>query len=398
MREAVILAGGLATRLGDTAARVPKALLEVHGRPFIDHLAWNLRRHGVDHVVVAAGRLGEHVVQHVGDGSAWGVSAEVVVEDEPLGTGGGAALAATRLSGNEFLLLNGDTLFDVNYLDLLACRRAEGESFAMALRAVDDAERYGSVLLDDGRVTAFAEKSGTGPGLVNGGVYAIDRSVLADAPAGAFSLEHDVLPKLVAEGRVIGAVYTGEFIDIGVPDALAVADARVAEWRDKPMVLLDRDGVLNEDRGWVHSADEFAWLPGAVEGVKWLNDSGCLAVVVTNQAGIARGLYTEDEYLAFEGWIAEQLAERGAHLDAVYHCPHHPTAGTTELTRECDCRKPAPGLVLQALADFDTRPERAVFVGDKDSDMQAARAAGIRSARFQGGDVMSFLQEAAACG
>lgn len=393
MREAVILAGGLASRLGEIAGSVPKSMLPVAGQPFIDHLAWNLRRHGIERIVVAGGRLGDVVAAYVGDGSRWGVRADVIIEPEPLGTGGAAALAAQHLDGDEFLLLNGDTLFDVNYLDLALVRRTAGATIAMALREVDDAGRYGAVRLDGSTVTAFAEKSADGPGLVNGGIYALTRDVFAHAPAGAFSLEHDLMPALVSAGRVAGAVYPGAFIDIGIPEALAIASDEVAVWRDKRMVLLDRDGVLNVDHGWTHTPDEWEWMPGAIDAVKAVNDAGALAVVVTNQAGIARGLYTEYEYAAFERWIAEQLAQHGAHLDAVYHCPHHPTVGDSELTRECDCRKPAPGMILAALRDFAVDPARAVLVGDKESDLAAAAAAGVASVRYGGGDVSDLVRQ-----
>lgn len=397
MREAVILAGGLASRLGEISASVPKSLLEVAGRPFIDHIAWNLRRHGIERVVLALGRLGEQLAEHVADESAWGMAVAVVIEPEPLGTGGAALLASRRLTDDEFWLLNGDTLFDVNYLDLALVRKESGASLAMALREVDDAARYGAVRLENGRVTAFAEKSGAGPGLINGGVYHLTRHVLAGHGEGAFSLEHDVLPALVAAGNVSGATYRGEFIDIGVPVAYRAAGCQLAAWRDKPMVIFDRDGVLNEDRGWVHRPEDFVWMPGAVEAVKRVNDCGLLAVVVTNQAGIARGLYSEDEYAAFERWIAERLAEHGAHVDAVYHCPHHPTVGETELTRACDCRKPAPGMLLQALDDFATDPARAVLIGDKDSDMEAAEAAGVRGVRYEGGSVADVVRRVLPC-
>jgi D-glycero-D-manno-heptose 1,7-bisphosphate phosphatase len=397
MREAVILAGGMASRLGDAASQTPKAMLQVAGRPFIDHVAWNLKRYGVGRIVVAAGRLGDQLVAHVGDGSVWGVDAEVVVEPEPLGTGGAAALAANRLAGEEFLLLNGDTLLDVDYLDLLITRREAGASLAMALREVDDTARYGSVGFDGTRVTSFAEKGPTGPGFINGGVYALERSVFADSPSTAFSLEHDLLGGLVDSGRVAGVATSGLFVDIGVPESLALASQQVASWRDKPLVLLDRDGVLNVDRGWVHTAQEWEWIPGAIDAVKYLNDCGALVAVVTNQAGIARGMYTEDEYLAFERWIAEHLAVHGAHLDAVYHCPHHPTQGATELTRVCDCRKPAPGMLRTALAEFGVEAGRALFIGDKESDMAAGSAAGVRTARYAGGNVLDFVEQVVPC-
>ena len=165
--------------------------------------------------------------------------------------------------------------------------------------------------------------------------------------------------------------------------------------RDRSAVFFDRDGVLNEDRGYIHTPGEFAWMPGAIESVKWLNDTGRLVLVVTNQSGIARGVYTEEEYLAFERWISERLAEQGAHVDAWYHCPHHPTEGLGDLRTECDCRKPAPGMVLRALEEWGLRPERCVLIGDKESDMAAAAAAGVPGVLFRNGDLLSVVRASA---
>ncbi len=157
--------------------------------------------------------------------------------------------------GEEVLVLNGDTIFDLNYLDLAVARREEATPAAIALRAVEDASRYGAAALRDGRVTTFAEKEGSGPGLVSGGVYVIETRLLQALPAGRLSLEHDVLAPLAEDGLLAGREYAGFFLDIGVPDALAAATARHRDWRHKPAVFFDRDGVLNEDRGHVHRDD-----------------------------------------------------------------------------------------------------------------------------------------------
>jgi D,D-heptose 1,7-bisphosphate phosphatase len=393
VRDAVILAGGAGTRLGALAAETPKPLLEVGGHALLDQLVWNLARHGVDRIVVSAGHLADAVERHVGDGSRWGVTARVVVEGEPLGTGGALRLAGSAVEADEFLLLNGDTLFDVNYLDLALVRRSSGADAALALREVPDAGRYGAVTLDAaGAVASFAEKSSPGPGLVSSGVYAMARSIVAELPCGPSSLETGLLPRLAAEGRLSGRRYDGWFVDIGLPDSLAHARQAAAGWRGRRAVLLDRDGVLNVDRAHVHTPQDFEWVPGAVEAVKWLNDTGSLVIVVTNQAGIARGLYSESEYRRFEAWISARLAEKGAHVDAWYHCPHHPTEGSSELTTECECRKPAPGMLLRAVGEWALDPARTLMIGDKDSDLLAAAAAGLPAVRYEGGDLLAFVR------
>jgi D-glycero-D-manno-heptose 1,7-bisphosphate phosphatase len=394
LTEAVILAGGEASRLGPLAAETPKPLLSVAGRPFIDHVLWNLRRFGVSRVVLATGRLGAQVEAHVGDGSAFGLEVAYAPEPEPLGTGGALALAARAVTTDDVLVLNGDTIFDVNYLDLAVLRRDSGAPAALALRHVADCGRYGSAALAAGRVVSFAEKTAEGPGLVSGGVCVFSRAVLDRLPEGRSSLETGLLAELAASGQLAGRAYGGTFIDIGVPDAFAEASEVVAAWRHKPAVFFDRDGVLNEDLGHVHSPDRFRWIEGAVEAVKRVNDSGRLAIVVTNQAGIGRGMYSEEEFAVFCSWIAGQLAQRGAHIDATYYCPHHPTEGVGAYHVVCDCRKPEPGMLTRAIREWDVDVPESVLIGDKDGDLAAAAAVGVRGVRYLGGDLDEVVARA----
>jgi D-glycero-D-manno-heptose 1,7-bisphosphate phosphatase len=154
---------------------------------------------------------------------------------------------------------------------------------------------------------------------------------------------------------------------------------------------LDRDGTVNLDRGWVHRPKDFTWVDGAPDAIRWANDRGILVCVLTNQSGIARGYYTEEEFQAFTAWIDNELTMWGAHIDATYYCPHHPTEGVSEYRRECRCRKPAPGLIERALAEWGFDPVQSVMIGDAETDMRAAAAAGIRAVRFSGGSLLECV-------
>jgi D-glycero-D-manno-heptose 1,7-bisphosphate phosphatase len=168
----------------------------------------------------------------------------------------------------------------------------------------------------------------------------------------------------------------------------------IAPSEKKRALLLDRDGTLNVNRGWVHRSEDFSWIDGAPEAIKWANDQNILVCVITNQGGIARGYYSEEEFRAFTAWIEEELAAWGAHIDATYYCPHHPTAGVGAYRRECLCRKPAPGLIKRALDEWGFDPARSVMIGDADHDMLAAAAAGIRGVLFDGGNLLECVQQA----
>jgi D-glycero-D-manno-heptose 1,7-bisphosphate phosphatase len=166
------------------------------------------------------------------------------------------------------------------------------------------------------------------------------------------------------------------------------------DWERRPAAFLDRDGVLNQDTGYVHRPEDFVWLDGAKQAVKRLNDRGWLVFVVTNQAGIARGFYGPSEVEALHRWINAELQGVGAHIDAFYYCPHHPTEGREPYRLSCDCRKPAPGLLLQAMQDWPVRREASVMIGDKSIDMEAAKAAGVRGILYQAGSVDALAAKA----
>ena len=163
----------------------------------------------------------------------------------------------------------------------------------------------------------------------------------------------------------------------------------------RPAIFLDRDGVLNEDQGYVHRWEDFRWIEGAREAVAAFNRAGWLVIVVTNQSGVGRGYYTEADMHALHARMVVELAEAGARIDAFYFCPQHPEAAEAAYRHpDPPDRKPNPGMILRAIAEWPIDPERSVLVGDKDSDMEAAQRAGVRAFRFRGGDLAEFLAAA----
>ena len=390
--QAVILAGGLGTRLGQLTQQTPKPLLLVGGRPFLEYVVWNLRRFGINRFLFSVGYRAKKIIEHFGDGSRFGISIDYAVEPEPCNTGGALLFAADKLD-EAFLVANGDTLFDVNYLDLALLLRRNSTLAGLALRHLQDTRQYGEVSVDDQLIRQFSEKAGCGPGLVNGGAYVMRRQALDHISPGNSSLERDLFPLLASDLRLAGKAYDGFFIDIGAPESLQQGQTLVPRWQKKPAAFLDRDGVLNVDRDYVHDQEGFAWVEGAPEAVKWLNDRGYLVIVITNQAGIARGHYSENEFLSFTRWINEQLQASGAHLDATYYCPHHPVEGRGVYKKTCDCRKPAPGLIMRAAAEWDIDIQHSMLIGDQESDLLAAHDAGLSAHLFKGGNLLHFLQD-----
>jgi D-glycero-D-manno-heptose 1,7-bisphosphate phosphatase len=150
----------------------------------------------------------------------------------------------------------------------------------------------------------------------------------------------------------------------------------------RPVAFLDRDGVLNIDHGYVHRPDQLEWIDGAPAAVRLLNEAGFVVVVVTNQSGVARGIYDEDTVQRFHDHMQGVLAQHGARIDAFYYCPHHPDGPVAQYAMRCDCRKPGTGMLDQAAKDWPVDRARSFLIGDKDIDMQAASAFGIKGVMF----------------
>jgi D,D-heptose 1,7-bisphosphate phosphatase len=394
VRQAVVLVGGKGTRLGELTRAVPKPLLEIGpGLRFLDSLLLELARHGFSDIVLLAGHLGDQVEAAYAGRNILDARVTVLREPEPQGTGGALRFAADILDP-WFLMTNGDSLFEFNLRELTQGldKSALGR---LALREIADPARYGAVRLEGSRVTGFEEKNAAlrGPALINGGVYALQRAIVDRIP-GPCSIEQDVFPQLAREGRLEGQAFSGYFLDIGLPHTYDQARSELPARRVRPCAFLDRDGVLNVDKGYTHRPEDLKWTPGAQSAVRLLNDSGWYVAVVTNQAGVARGYYDEAAVHRFHQRMQEELAESGAHIDLFQYCPFHPDA-VIERFRATDHpdRKPNPGMLLRTMELLPIAKHRSFLIGDQPSDLAAASAAGVEGIVYPGGDLLDLVQQ-----
>jgi D,D-heptose 1,7-bisphosphate phosphatase len=398
LKQAVLLVGGRGTRLGALTDAMPKPLLPVAGRPFLQYLIDNANRHGLTDIVLLAGYHGEMVEALWGDRSERaaemareGVHITVIREPKAAGTAGALNYIRDQLD-DVFLLANGDSFFDFNWLDLLIVPAGDDWQARIALRRVADGSRYGSVEMANSRIFAFRSVGRSEPAVINGGISIIRRSVVESIREVPSSLERDVLPLLAAEGSLYGRVYDGSFVDIGVPDDYTRAETLMAHVCRRPAAFLDRDGVINVDRGYVHRPDQIEWIDGARETIKRFNDAGYFVFVVSNQAGVARGYYSEADISALHSWMAGELQAFGAHVDQFEYCPYHPEATVARYRRMSERRKPGAGMLVGCLERWPVDKSKSFLIGDKPTDLEAAQTAGIRGYLFRGPDLFAFAK------
>lgn len=393
VRQACILVGGKGTRLGELTRNTPKPLMAIgDDATFLDILIEQVARQGFDDIVLLAGHLGQIFVKRY-QGRRYGrAQVRVFVEPALRGTGG-ALVSAREILAPQFLLLNGDSYFDIN-MRALTLEAAAHEAL-IALHRVADPSRYGTVELDGDKVRCFREKSpdASGAALVNTGIYVLRPSILDLIASLPCSIEHEIFPRLAAEGKLAGAVRESYFVDIGLPATLQAHRQTLLNLRARPAAFLDRDGVLNADLGYVHRPDQVEWISGAKESVRLLNDLGYRVVVVTNQAGVGRGYYYEEDVIELHSWMQDELAVRGAFIDAFYYCPDHPEACIEKYRRMSPNRKPNAGMIVQAMSDLHIRRDGSFLIGDKATDIAAARGAGIAGFLFSGGNLTAFLKD-----
>lgn len=406
--KAVIMAGGKGTRIQSVRRDIPKPMIPLSGRPILQHQIECLRENGIRDITIGIGYLGHVIRDYFGDGTSFGVNISYFEEQTPLGTAG-ALFRMPDLKG-DFIVLCADTIFDIDFSRFISFHK---EHSALAtLLSHPNSHPYDSSLLvteilppdtpgglprETRRVVRWLNKEDERlwyKNRVNAGIEIINSALLdmtrSNLKSEKVDLDRDVLKPAVACGGIF-AYDTSEYIkDMGTPDRLKECESDIERCvvkarnlsRPQRAVFLDRDGTLNEKAGFVKRAGDIRLIPGAAEAVRRINQSGRLAIVVTNQPQIARGEITFEELYEINNALETLLGREGAYIDSLYFCPHHPDKGfpgeRLEYKTPCDCRKPAPGLLLRASRDFNIDLSQSVMIGDSERDIEAGRRAGCR--------------------
>lgn len=398
---AVIMAGGKGTRVASVSRDIPKPMLPVNGKPVLEHQIACLQRQGITDIIISIGHLGDQIQAYFGDGSRFGVHIRYLREAVPLGTAG--ALYDLKGSVDEdFFLINGDLIFDVDLHRLMAFHKAAQAAATLLGHPNDHPYDSGVILADaQGRVSGWLtkeEERGWYRNCVNAGIHVLSPALLEklDAPRKT-DLDRELLKPLIPTGKVY-VCRTPEYVkDMGTPERIAqverdlqtgLVERKNLRQRQRA-VFLDRDGTINRHVGFLRRPEEFQLLEGAAEAIRRINRSGYLAIVVTNQPVIARGEVTWEGLEEIHRKMETLLGREGAYLDDLFICPHHPDRGfpgeVPAYKMDCGCRKPKPGLLLQAAEKYHIDLPGSWMVGDQPQDAQAGEAAGCRAVTLAGG-------------
>ena len=403
--KAVIQAGGKGTRISEiTGDVIPKPMLEISGYPILYHQMMNLKKNGITDITVIIGHLGNVIKDYFGDGKQFGLNISYVEEDpqKPLGTAGSLYFLKDKLKEN-FVFLLADVFIDIDFEKMEQYHIANNADVTLLTHPNGHPFDSDLVVEEGGVVKAFDYKSNDRTtynykNLVNAGVMIFSPSIFKYlTELRKYNYEKDIIVPLINEGKVVSYKSSEYAKDMGTPERYrrvqedynsGICDAKNLANKQKA-IFLDRDGTINEYVGFLRKEEDFRLIPGVSEAIKKINNSGYLAIVVTNQPVIARGEVTEEELEEIHKKMETLLGLDGAYIDDIYYCPHHPDKGfegeIPELKIECDCRKPKTGMLEKAAREHNIDLSSSIMIGDSTLDIKMAENVGMQSVLLKTG-------------
>ena len=414
--KTVIMAGGKGTRISSVANDIPKPMIPIDGIPVLEREINCLKQQGFDDIIITVSHLGNIIMDYFGDGSKispatgrpFGVKIEYFFEKEPLGNAGALFKLKDKLK-EDFLLLNADAIFDIDFNRFVEFHKKNGKPVTLFTHPNSHPYDSGLIITDKNHIVKeWLSKEDERPkyykNRVNAGLHVISPEVLKlDINTPKIDLDRQILKEMTKRGLVT-AYDSPEYVrDMGTPDRYYRVQKDFKEGivqnknlkQKQKAIFLDRDGTINKYKGFIRNVEDIELLPGVTEAIKKINNMGYLAIVVTNQPVIARGEVTIEQLEEMHNKIETLLGNEGAYIDGLYYCPHHPDKGydgeIPELKIKCNCRKPEPGMLLKASEDFNIDLEKSWMVGDSKNDIIAGKKAGCKTAIIDSNDIYADI-------
>ena len=405
--KTVIMAGGKGTRISELFPDIPKPLIPLSDgmvtKPLLEWEIESLSEQGFTDIILTVSHMADKIMRHFGDGSAFNVRIEYFIEEQQLGNAGALFKLRDKLT-EDFLLLNADAVFDIDFNRLVKHHKKSGAIATLFTHPNSHPYDSGIIVSDEnGSVQSWLTKEDSRPeyykNRVNAGIHVLSPEVFHFSQIDGekvdtnhrVDLDRNLLKPLCGTGRMY-CYDSPEYVkDMGTPDRYeqvkrdflnGVVKAKSLKKKQKA-IFLDRDGTINKYVGFLRNGDEFSLLPGVTDAIKKINSSGYLAIVITNQPVIARGEVSFSGLEEIHNKMETLLGQEGAYLDAIYYCPHHPHKGyegeVPELKIDCECRKPKPGLIQKACKDYNIDVESSWMIGDGENDVLCGQNAGCKT-------------------
>lgn len=394
----VILAGGFGSRLkNEIGNEIPKPMVEINGKPLLEWQIIYCRENGFKNILILVHHLADKIKDYFGNGQNYGVNLEYSCEQSPRGTAGAIFDSLDKLAP-VFLVIYGDTFFDINLRKFFLTKKS---NYSVLTFCHPNSHPYDSDILklnDKNFVIDVFRPLINGVDLyencVNAALYVCDKNIFSDfvSPLDAMDISSQLFPILLEHNLKIRAYKSPEYIkDIGTPYRLqktknAIKNNVPSLLSDRGLrscIFLDRDGVINKEVGHLSDINQFTLLPNVSKAIKKINESGYLAICVTNQPVIARGELTEAGLKNIHMKMQVELGKSGAYLDDIIFCPHHTDSGfdgeIPELKTQCECRKPKPGMLLKAIEKYQIDPLNSWMIGDNLRDIEAGKKANVKT-------------------
>lgn len=373
IKQAVILAGGIGSRLRPLTYEIPKPMVKLNDQPFLEYLIRLLKENGISEVVLLLGYLPEKVVEYFGDGSNFGVNIKYSIGDVAWETGT-RIRNANELLDEHFLLMYSDNYWPLNLKKLVKYYSGHTVLGLVTVYANKDKITQNNIFVDDEGYVIKYDKTRKDADLngVDIGFFIMDKKILEFMPDFNFSFEKEILHQLIDKKQLCGYQTEHRYYSIGNLERLPITEKYL---EPNKIIFLDRDGVINkkQPRGdYVKYWDEFEFLPGSIEAIKVLTKNKYEIYIITNQAGIARGLMSEEDFKNINQNMISELENQNCKIVDTYYCPHGWDDG-------CECRKPKPGMLVQAAREHYFDLTKAIFIGDDERDIQAGQAAGCKT-------------------
>ena len=367
--DLVILAGGKGSRIKRFLHNKPKPMLIFNNIYFLQYLINNFSKYPFDNIYILTGYKSDIIFKNFHN-KTFNFTKIICLKEKKLMGTGGALLNLKKTKINDFVLINGDTIFDIDLKDFITSYKKNkiGCMAVASNRKNTNSYKLNNLTLKKSLLSY--KKKGN---VMNGGIYFFKKKLINLIPNKPSSLEDDILPLIIKKKLISGKFYKNFFLDIGTPKYLKKAELSLKNYFNKPAAFLDRDGVINYDYGYVHNEKKFKFKNGVIKGLQYLIKKNYLIFLITNQAGIAKGIYTENDLYKLNTILKIKLLKKNIFFNDVQYCPFHPKGKIPLYIKQSNLRKPNNQMVKNVFKKFLIKKNKSFMIGDKISDKKCAQ-------------------------